>query len=601
MGGLTAAVSAVRFGARGWTMVAIGYVVVACAVTHPLAWNLGTQLPGVEGDAPVILWAMDHFWSRLADGKTPFIAERILVPVGANLMYSAPVPVLAVFALPFLNNLILYGGLLTFTCLVGAAAGMARLVRVLSGDDGAAALAGLIFGFSPTMLSLVATGRLPQMSCVALMPLAVLALVRFVETGSGRPLVVISLVLWVLALTQVYSTASLFVLLVVMGLVLAPRMLKIRYLGAVAVAVGANLLVAWMLLRWVLPTGDISDVPGGGFGFTSTGVVNLQDLLLPSGRNPVLGAFHEYGYDRWNGDIPSYFLGWGVLAIGLGGVVSRWRDPRTVALLLGGVATVLVAAGSVVRFGPRELLGPGQVPFDWLVSLPYLGLLDTPRRLIVAATVPVAALAGIGLAGLVRWTGRRRLVLLAALLLVAVEYGQVGGVVSEVPVPEIYRRLATRPGAQTVFEFGGGLAYSSGHLGVDLSTPSAFLMYWQTLHRKPRVGGYVARTTRSTYRWFQEVPIAGDLLAAISGEWPGKTYSDEEVDTFVRTFNLGYVVIPPGGRRDEYAEITEALLHGWIAEREHDEAGYLLYILSPRRVPDEARGSPVASAREPDR
>ncbi len=587
--------NALRFGPRGWTAVVLGYVVVACVVTHPLPWNLGTYLPGVKGDAPVILWAMDHFWSRLGEGKSPFITERILVPRGANMMYSTPVPVLAFFAFPFLGNLLLYGGLLTLACLVGAAVAMARLVRALTEDDRASALAGLIYAFSPTMLSLVATGRLPQMSCVALMPLAVLALVRFSETGAGRSLAIISVVLWVLALTQVYSMASLLVLLVVMGLVLAPRMLVPRRVGAVGVAVGANLLVAWVMLTWVLPVSDISDVVSGGFGFTSTGVVNLQDLFLPSARNPLLGGLHERVYDLRNGDIPSYFLGWGVLVLGVVGVLRGWRDPRVLAFLLGGMAVVSVAAGSVIRFGAHDVLGPGQMPFEWLTSIPFLGLLDTPRRLIVAATIPVAALAGIGLAGLVRWTGRGWLILAAAVLLVAVEYGQIGGPASAVPVPEIYERLAARPGTRTVYEFGGGLASSNVYLGLDFSTPSAFLMYWQTLHRKPRVGGYVARTTRSTYQWFERAPIMGDLMALIAGEWREKIYTDEEVDAFVETFNLGHVVIPPGGRRDEYAKITEELLAGWIAAREEDDAGYLLYDLSESRVPAAALGSPGLS------
>jgi len=591
-------VPGLRFGVRGWVVVTLGYLIVACVVTHPLPWNLGTQLPGVKGDPPVILWAMDHFWTRLGEGKSPFITERILVPRGANMMYSTPVPVLAFFAFPFLGNLLLYGGLLTLASLVGAAAAMARLVRALTDDDRAAALAGLIYGFSPTMLSLVATGRLPQMSCVALMPLAVLALVRFSETGGGRSLAIVSVVLWVLALTQVYSMASLLVLLVVMGLLLIPRMLQPRRVAAVLIAVGANLFVAWVMLTWILPVSDLTDVVSGGIGFTSSGVVNLQDLFFPSARNPIFGGLHESVYDLRNGDIPSYFLGWGVLVLSVVGLLRGWRDPRALALFFGGVAVVSVAAGSVIRFGEHELFGPGGLPFDWLASVPFLGLLDTPRRLIVAATLPVAALAGIGLAGLVRATGRGWLVLAGAVLLVAVEFGQVGGPASPVPVPEIYQRLATRPGARTVYEVGGGLASSNVYLGLDFSTPSAFLMYWQTLHRKPRTGGYVARTTRSTYGWFERAPIMGDLLAAVAGPWRGKTYSADEVDAFVETFNLGHVVIPPGRRRGEYAGIIETLLEGWIVGREEDEAGYLLYDLGSQRVPVEAPGSPAAGLRD---
>jgi hypothetical protein len=106
-------------------------------------------------------------------------------------------------------------------------------------------------------------------------------------------------------------------------------------------------------------------------------------------------------------------------------------------------------------------------------------------------------------------------------------------------------------------------------------------MYWQTMHRKPRVGGYLARLPWSTYNWFHRTPIISDILLMThrgAGKWTGKAYSPDAIQRFIKTFDLGYVIIPPSERRQYYTEVMDGLLAGRIAQILEVE-GYRLYVL----------------------
>jgi hypothetical protein len=560
------------------------YVVCAVLVSYPLVRELGKVLPGVAGDCAGFLWSMDTFWTHVAAGESPWYTRRILFPVGANMAYSVSLPLFALGAWPFLDHLMLYADLLTFASLVAAAFGMMLLVRALVADDGAAAIAGLLYGFSPTLLSFLYAGQVPQLAAAAMIPYGVLAVIRFMRGARTAALVAASAAAWAVAVTQVYTTAAFLVIVLIVGAVLVRRCLTVAHVRRAAVALAANLVLAWTVVHWVLPAVDPGEYTGSGYGFTSTGVVNLANLVIPSASNPLLGSLEVRAFDRNNGDVRSYFLGWSILALAIGTAIALRRDPEIRALGLAGLAVLLLACGSAIHLGSRVLADHDRTPFEWLARLPYFGLLDTPRRLVVGTAFAVAALAGCGLARLARASGHPRVVYVAALAVVALEYGQVGNPITVVPVPGVYRELAAEPDSRTVMELSGGLAASWGGLGITWATPSSFLMYWQTIHRKPRVGGYVSRLSESTYRWFEHQPIMGDLLRmSHSGgpPWPDPNVTPAGVGSFVETFNLGYVIIPPSDRQREYAGVIEMLLAGRIARTVSDDDGYVLYVLAP--------------------
>ena len=61
------------------------YIVFAAWLTWPALANLGTAIPGDEGDAFVHLWTFDWVKDALLSGQSPYFTGRIFYPAGAAL------------------------------------------------------------------------------------------------------------------------------------------------------------------------------------------------------------------------------------------------------------------------------------------------------------------------------------------------------------------------------------------------------------------------------------------------------------------------------------------------------------------------------------
>jgi MYXO-CTERM domain-containing protein len=559
------------------------YLAVTLVLTHPLVWQLGTAMPGIPGDQTEYMWCVDTFWASVLAGQNPFTTNRVLYPVGANLMHTGFAPFVSLFAWPFLGHLPLYLSLVVLVSYPAAAVAMFLLVRALTGNAGAAAIAGLLYGFGPPLVSFAEASHYYKVVAAALLPYGALSLVRFLDAGRLRPLLGLSAVTWALVFTDYYVLVMHLLAVAIVGIVC----LRARHVRGVVIAAIANAVLAIALIRWVFPPLDTSDLWGGGYGVTSRANANLADFLVPRVENPLLGRLGVWATDRPNGDV-DYFLGWGTLALALSGVWRRRRSPLIVGLAAAGLILLVLACGPAIRFGHRELLTHAWTLWHWLAKLPSLNILDLPRPFALGAALSVTALAGVGLA---TWRRPRLAVVLGAVLF-AVEYGQIGMRLSTFPVPAIYQRLAAKPGTRTLLELPSGITESKGgpslNLGINYSNiQNNPQMYWQTVHRKPRVGAYLSRIPRSTYQWFAEQPVISDLFIVTStgNEWNGRkvealpSYPPEVVDRFLRTFNLGYVILQPHPQQAEFARTVEALLAGRIAAREADAAGYVLYTL----------------------
>lgn len=571
-----------------WALVLAGYLAGAVAITWPLLLRLGTDtLPGHAADQSQYMWNIDTFWMNVRDGQNPFFTTRVMFPIGANLMHTGFAPFVSLFAWPFLGRLPLYLSLVTLVAFPAAALGACLVVRALTGRFTVAAVAGLLYGLGPFIISFAEASHTYKVVAAALLPYGLVAAVRFIERGHMRALVALSAVTWALLFTDYYLLVVHVVLTATVGI----ACVRPRHLLPAGLTLAVNLLLALALIHWVLPPLSPDDLSSGGPYFWSHANANLVDYLVPRAANPVLGRLAAYAADRPNGDV-DYFLGWGILALAVHGAWRERQRPMICALAAAGLFLLALSCGTAIRVGRLEILHDQWTAWHWLAQLPTLAYLDLPRCFSIGPALAVAALAGVELAA---WRRARRAIA-CALALFVVEYGQLGMPLSSYPVPPVYHRLAAAPDARTLLELPSGLTESKGgpHLNFGLNYTDIKnnpQMYWQTVHRKPRVGAYLSRIPQSTYRWFGEQPVMSDLLIFTSSDrtWNGRRvdalpdYPPEVVERFRGTFNLGYVLLQPIPQQAAYARAIERLLAGRIAARESDETGYLLYTLVPDR------------------
>lgn len=238
---------------RGWIVIAVCccYLVIACLIFWPTSPFTSTQLPGGGvGDPDEMTWFLAWTPWALFHGHNFLFSHAIDLPAGVNLANNTSVPLLGLIASPV-------------TALLGPIATMNVLLRLALASSGAATylltrrwcrgelgpfLAGLIFAFSPALVShLQSYGHL-DLVALALFPLLVWTIEEIVVTQRRSPARMGAL-LGLAAAGEYLISAELFAdfaLLAVIGLVVLAiwKRAKIRVNSRhAAVALGYGVVV----------------------------------------------------------------------------------------------------------------------------------------------------------------------------------------------------------------------------------------------------------------------------------------------------------------------------------------------------------------------
>lgn len=167
----------------------LGYLAIGVVFSWPLPLVMDTALPGEpSGDTGVYVWNLWVFRHELVEHhRFPFFTFEILSVASPTPMtlhnYTTFANLLAFFVLPLAGIVRTYNGLLIFSCVLSAYA-LFLLARRRTGDDAAAWLAGVAFGFSPFMMArFTAHFSLVQ---AAPLPIFALLLLRLYQ-GGGWP------------------------------------------------------------------------------------------------------------------------------------------------------------------------------------------------------------------------------------------------------------------------------------------------------------------------------------------------------------------------------------------------------------------------------
>jgi hypothetical protein len=278
--------------------------------------------------------------------------------------------------------------------------------------------------------------------------------------------------------------------------------------------------------------------------------VDLATLVLGNPFHPIWGAAIQRLYATVGID-PIEGVTWlGVVPIVLLAATWRaWRD-RPHARLWAVVAAVFFvwALGSDLRvLDARTGL---YLPEVLLRFVPVAANARMPGRAIVLVYLSLAVLVAIALASL---RDRRLRVLVAAVLLLEALPFRLP--LFAIDRPHVYMSLASLP-AGGVLEIPLGVRDGFGERGGFDSR----VLYYQTIHGKPIVGGFVARMSPALSAAYRESPALNTLLALSAGDPVDERTRRRSRDALVSFFehaNVRYVVV------DMHA--TRVPLHEFLA------------------------------------
>lgn len=374
------------------------YVVLALALTWPLARGLGRDFPGDLADPVlncwIVAWGADHVL-RLASGRWDAFAgywdANIFHPTPLALARSEHLFAQSLQAAPVYaatGNPILCYNLLFLSTFVISGLGLFFYLRDLTRDSAAAFAGGLFFAFTPFRFE-----QMPHLQVMSFhwMPLVLLAVRRFVASGRPLPLVLGTAALLAHNLSCGYLMLffapfvvayALFEMAAQGRIGSGRRWAGLALCGAVVGAVSLRFLLPYVELRLQEATVR-SRAAVEEFSADLAGWVTASPRLVVWSR--LLPGLDRPEGHLFPGSIPILLAVLGIAAAVRGSCRDRPasppRWPRVAAaagvLVLGVAASALFPAGSVTSLAWR---GPG-------------GLVATPRGLALLGLACLLALA----------------------------------------------------------------------------------------------------------------------------------------------------------------------------------------------------------------
>ncbi len=392
---------AVSVAVAGVAVVA-GYLALGLVAYWRVVGTGGTRLFGTTSDSVLATWFLAWVPHALAHGHDPFFSHAMFAPSGINLAQNTEAALLGLLTVPMAAVLgpIARADVLMVLAMPASATAAFYVLRRWDVWRPAAAIGGLLYGFSPYMVG-QGLGHL-VLVFAPWPPLIALTLVQIVEQRDPRVRLGVQLGLLVVAqfltepevLTTVAIVAGVGLLATVVRHPSGAREVARRLVAPVAVGGGlAAVLLAYPL--WMIVAGP-QHYTGAAQGTVNPYVNDLFSFVAPGplqhlsfglgalGRRVVAGnAFESGGY-----------LGIPVLA--LAGLVA-WRSRRRGRTQL---ALVCTASSAVLSLGPYLSVAGHRtsVPLPFVV-LTHVPLVDNvlPVRFSLVTAACLAAIVSFGL------------------------------------------------------------------------------------------------------------------------------------------------------------------------------------------------------------
>jgi hypothetical protein len=522
----------------------LGFLGLAMWMFAP-AWSSPTTrtLEGGDGDPAIFMWFLRWVPFALEHGHDLLVTHYLNYPDGVNLMWNTSLPLPGLLLAPVTEA---WGPVLSFNLLLVLAYGLSAwcaylAIRRFARGHLAAAVGGLIYGFSPAMR--VQSHHL-HMSLAFLVPLMLLALHEVLVRQRRSPWLV-GTGLGLMAGAQLLIGEELLAMTALLGfamflLVVLTNLRRLRERWAYAAkAFSVALVMAAAIIVWPLSVqfGGPQRIHGD---IQKTNYSNdLQGFILPGWPQAL----------TWEGagELAAGFAGGNSAYLGLPLLLVlvvlgvRWRASPVVRAGL-----VLMAVAAMLSLGPTLLVGGEDtgIPLPWAFfeDLPLLPSL-IPARLAQLTALFAGLLVALFLQAV--WTGggwRRpaAIVVAVAVLLPLWPSGTIAS--AEVATPSFF----TGPAVQTVPRDSVALVLPWPYRRTSLA------MTWQAeaglWYRMP--GGYFIGPQRDTDQpRFDAIPSPASItLGRIYGGHPPPRLTGPRRRALARDFvrwRIGTVVVGP--------------------------------------------------------
>lgn len=604
---------AVRHTLRTHAAVLGGFFVLAALLWWPLPLHLSSHVPGVPQwawDEATFVWNIWYFKHAALDLlQSPLHSNLIYYPLGVDLiLYTYNFyHVLASLPLALAINGVLASNvsLLMATALSGYGAWL--LVRYLLAREEvdarkagwAALVAGAVFAFASNRAVYAALGHY-DMVTTQWIPFYALALLRSLDTRLSPPVrrraALLAGVFIAFAGLAEMITALFLAIFTLIVLLAHPgdaqrreRALLRRWrvwLPSVAILGGVGFVLWSPALLPILYQFLTNDFSLKGWGEAIPLSTDLMGWFTPTVLHPWFGSdlatelrrvqlrALEGGVTGFR-DLNTVFLGWVTAALALTGALA-WRRRAHIwwwTAIVFGLFTLgpfLQINGEYV-FNLDGVDATFPLPYMLLHYIPIVKANRAPNRNSVVLMLALAVLAGYAVAWLwarleARLAARRAqdgrassprwmvaLPLVAGLLVIG-EHLALPMTLTDMRVPAVYAQIAADPRPVAVMQLPLGWRNSFGVFGPE----ATILQYYQSVHRKPMLGGNISRAPDFKMEYFARLPWFQALTDVQFGREVSpelRAAAEAQAPQLMRLYNVGYLLLfPPVPERPPYSD-----------------------------------------------
>ena len=339
---------------------------------------------------------------------------------------------------------------------------------------------------------------------------------------------------------------------------------------AVAGGVVALILLSPVLYAAAVRIGNVGLAQPATYWRSSPSGIDALAFILPNPSHPLApDAIKDWltslDYAESVVSLPVVALAALLIAWRCGWSPSRWWLGLTI--IFG-----LLSLGPFIHVGGINLQIPG--PWAVLRYVSIIGLARTPGRFAVVMMLGVAILFATALTALgTRFPARRRLIVGGSALLLLAELLPVPRPLYSAAIPHFYSRVGAAPRDVRLLELPVGVRSGASNAGNF----TARSQYFQTLHQKALVGGYLSRVSPRRVQQFQQDEMLNALLMlSEGGRLPANLESHlfDVGPAFVQRSKLGFVVID---RERSSAALQEFAMKAFQLEYVDGEGELQLY------------------------
>ena len=380
--------------------VILFYLAIGIWAFWPVLPFSSDRLFGISPDSVLATWFFAWVPHALAHGLNPFFSNALDAPSGANLAQNTESPLLGLLTVPFapFMSAVARGNLVMVLAMPASATSAFLVLRKWKVWGSAAALGGLIYGFSPYAVG-QGLGH-PVLTFLVVPPLIVLTVVSILQRrGSPRRLGVqlgLLVAAQFLIEPEILTTVAILTAWAMLCLALRYPKRVAETARAVFVPVAIGIGVAVVLLAypiWFMFRGP-QHYKGAAFSVVNPYFNDLFTFITPGPLQRNSLGLHFHGVYMIDGAEYGGYIGIPILLIAL---ALAWRSRHSPRMQL---SLAVLAGAAVLSLGSRLVIDghvtPIRLPFDLFTRIPLLDDI-LPGRISFEVAGCVAAVIAFGL------------------------------------------------------------------------------------------------------------------------------------------------------------------------------------------------------------